>query len=112
MKGTCSEHIAVLWEGKIKKTKEKAEIEVKSSGPEGGAAIAWAVLKEHLNKGWGTHHAQNRSCFKGNALFSSVKKGFMCAAIPDLQREAVQADGWGPGSQAGGHFQRQVLAPA
>ena len=51
MKGTCSEHTAVLRERKKKKTKEKAEIEVKSSGPKGGAGIAWAVLKEHLNKG-------------------------------------------------------------
>lgn len=81
--------MAASWEGKKKKTKEKAEIEVKSSGPRGGAGIAWAVLKEHLNKGWGTRHAQNRSYFKGNPLFSSLKKGFMRAAIPDLQREAV-----------------------
>lgn len=62
-------------EGKIRK--EKAEREVKSSGPRGGLGIAWAVLKEHLKKGKGTRCAQNKSNFKRKSSLL-INKRVLC----------------------------------
>lgn len=71
--------------------KEKAETEVKTSGPRGGLGIAWAVLKEHLKKRKGTR-AQNKSNFKRKSSLL-ISKSFVCADSPDVHGEAVGADG-------------------
>lgn len=63
--------------------KEKAETEVKNSGPREGLGIAWAVLKEHLKKGKGTRCAQNKSNFKRKSSLL-INKRVLCVQTAQM----------------------------
>lgn len=95
--------------------KEKAETEVKTSGPREGLGIAWAVLKEHLKKGKGTRCAQNKSNFKRKSSLL-INKRVLCVQTAQMSTGKLWElmDGnkrWLPGAASSTGWAAQGMAP-